>query len=274
MIKTYVYKPVRFFGIVFAITWVAWFLSAFFSYRKDGGLVYILLLIPGLVAPFVTALWMILTSKSAQLKQQFTERLFDFRLIKPISILPILMIMPATVTLSALLSLLFGQSGSQLQFAEGFSFSAGFVPVLLILVLAATFEELGWRSYAMDSLNVKQNYFVATLIFAVLWAFWHLPLFFIKGYYQNEIFLQNPLFGVNFFVSVIPLAFIISWLCRYNRGSILVAILFHFVINMSQEALQITQVTKCIETIVLSMIAAIIVFLNQKMFFGAERPTG
>ena len=76
---------------------------------------------------------------------------------------------------------------SQLQFAEGFSFSIGMAPSLLVLILAAIFEEVGWRGYGMDSLRKNKNYFTATLIFAGLWALWHLPLFFIQGTYQNEI---------------------------------------------------------------------------------------
>jgi hypothetical protein len=36
---------------------------------------------------------------------------------------------------------------------------------------------------------------------------------------------------------------------------------------MSQEALNITQATKSIETVVLILIASAIVLLNQKMFF-------
>ena len=146
-------------------------------------------------------------------------------------------------------------------------FSAGFLPVLLVLFLAASFEELGWRSYAMDSLNVKHSYFIATLIFALLWAFWHFPLFFIKGYYHYELAHANILFASNFMFSVFPMAFIISWICRKNSGSIIAAILFHFVINISQEALQMSQITKCIETGVLLVIAAVIVMFNKKMFF-------
>jgi membrane protease YdiL (CAAX protease family) len=270
MNQVYRYNPVKFFALTYVVTWVSWFLGAFFSYQEYGESIYILFMIPGLVAPFAIALWMILSSKSSWLKKRFTDRLFNLKRIKPVSIIPMIVLMPVVVVLSALISMQFGQPADQLQLAEGFSFSAGFIPVLLVLILAASFEELGWRSYAMDSLNAKFNYFTATLIFAGLWGGWHFPLFFINNYYQNEIVRMNILFGINFFVSTIPIAFIISWLCKLNRGSILIAILFHFFINICQEALQITQVTKCIETGVLFLVAAVIVLLNRKMFF--EKP--
>lgn len=267
-IKSYTYKPLKFFFLTFLVTWISWFLSAYFSYSDNKEYIYVILMMPGLIAPFVIALWMIFSSKNKNLKQSFIKKLFNLKLIKLSSIPAILFIMPVAVVISILISTLFGQSINQLQLAEKFSFSAGFLPVLLVLFLAASFEELGWRSYAMDSLSVKHNYFKATLIFAILWAFWHLPLFFIKGYYHNELIRANIIFGVNFMVSILPLAFIISWVCRKNSGSIMAAVLFHFIINISQEALQITQITKCIETIVLIIIAAIIVILNMEMFFN------
>lgn len=47
----------------------------------------------------------------------------------------------------------------------------------------------------------------------------------------------------------------------------LAAIAFHFIINLSQEAFEITQITKCIETFVLLLFATLIVLLNKDIFF-------
>ena len=268
MKKSHVYNPKKFFFLTFLLTWVSWFASAWFSFQPNGNSVYILLMLPGLVAPFTIALFMIYSSGDNNLKSGFTDKLFNIRLIKPSTIPVIFLIMPFALVVSILISILFGQPSDQLQLSEKFSFSAGFVPVLLVLFLAASFEELGWRSYAMDSLMVKNNYFRATCIFSILWALWHFPLFFIKDYYHYELIRTNIIFAVNFFVGIIPMAFIISYICRKNGGSILAAILFHFVINLSQEAMQVTQVTKCIESGVLIIIAGIIVALNKEMFFN------
>ena len=268
MTQNKLYKPVRFFLITFAITWISWFLAAYFSYQENGESIFVPFMIPGLVAPFLTALILILISGSKEMKKEFKAKLFDLRRINLRSLPAMFLLMPIVVVVSTLISITFGGSVSQLLFAEEFSFTAGMIPVLLILVLAASFEELGWRSYAMDSLSQNFNYFKSTLIFGLLWAAWHLPLFFIKDYYQNEIIRQNVLYGINFFVSVIPMAFIISWLCKLNKGNILIAILYHLSVNLTQEALQITQVTKCIETIVLVLVAAFIVYKNREMFFG------
>lgn len=272
MIKNYVYKPVHFYVIVFAITWVSWFIAAYLSYQEGAKITSMLVMIPGLIAPAVTALWMVLKSNSPRLKTITKERLFNLRLIKPISILPIVTILPVSLAVSALLSLLFGQPASQFRFTEGFPFSASYIPVFVIITLASILEELGWRGYAMDSINAKHNFFNTTLIFSLLWAAWHVPLFFINGYYHNVIMRENVIYGINFLVSVIPMAFIMSWLWKMNSRCIPTTILFHLVTNISMEALQVTQVTKCIVTLVLILIAVIVVMLNKEMFFETERP--
>jgi uncharacterized protein len=269
--QTSKYKPVRFFLATYLVTYISWFIAAFVSFRPGGESVFIIFLIPGLIAPFVVALWMIRSSKSKDLWEKFKDHLFNLRLIKFASFLPSLLIVPTAIVIAALLSILSGGDPTQLQFAEGFSFSIGMIPSLLVLILAASFEELGWRSYAMDSLHSRFSYFKATSIFSILWAFWHLPLFFINGTYQNMIAGENVWYAVNFMVSIVPMAFIISWICRLNRGSITAAILFHFFINMSQEALNITQATKCIESVVITVFAIIIVLLNQNMFFDRNQ---
>ena len=245
--STYQYNPLRYFSVTFLATFAFYFAGAYLSYHDDGSGRYMFLLLAGLLTPFVVALAMIFSSKDAALKKDFINRL--------------------VVLVSIVLDLPFGGSIEQFQLAEGFSFSTGFVPVLLLLMLAATFEELGWRGYAFDSLESRYTYFTASIIFSVLWSLWHLPLSFVQDSYQYEIFQENIWYGVNFYVSIIPLGVIISWICLKNRKSVLAAILFHFIINMSQEALAITQQTKAIETVVLTVVAVVIIIIDREMFF-------
>lgn len=176
--------------------------------------------------------------------------------------------MPVVVLLSIGISISFGGSTSQLQLAEEFSFSSGFIPVLLLLFLAAALEELGWRGYALDSLQSRYNYLKASLIFSLLWSLWHLPLLWVKDSYQYEIYHQNLWFAVNFFISIIPMGIIISWVCIKNKKSVLAAILFHFIINLSQEILAINQMTKCIETGILIVCCIIIIHNDKRLFFS------
>jgi hypothetical protein len=51
---------------------------------------------------------------------------------------------------------------------------------------------------------------------------------------------------------------------------VIAAIIFHFIINMSQEILEITQTTKCIQTVVLIIIVVVIATMEKEMFFSKD----
>lgn len=270
MISNYRYDPKAYFIRTFILTYILWLLGAYVSHQDDKSGLYLLFMLLGLMTPFLISVVMIMKSKNPAIKKDFFNRLINPRLIQ-MKMLPVfLLIMPLSVLISILLSLPFGGSISQFHFAQGFSFSTGIVPVLLLLILAASFEELGWRGYAFDSLQSRYNLFTASIIFSILWSFWHLPLIFVKNSYQYEIFQESIWFGMNFFVSIIPLGIIISWMCIKNRKSVMAAILFHFIVNISQEILAISKTTKCIETLVLTVVAAVIVVVDREMFFSSE----
>ncbi len=275
MISNYQYKPVFYFLMTFLSTYALWFAGAYVSFQEDISHLYMLLMLPGLMSPFLISAVMIGASDNSTLKKDFVNRLVNPKLIQPKMLPAFLFIIPLSVLVSIVISLLFGESISQFQLAEGFSFSSGFVPVLLLLLLAATFEELGWRGYAFDSLQSRYNYLTASIVFSLFWSLWHFPLIFVKDSYQYEIFHQNIWFGVNFFVSILPMGIIISWICIKNRKSVIAAIVFHFVINMSQEILEISQMTKCIQTVVLIIFAAMIITKDREIFFSkAQIPFG
>lgn len=274
MISKYNYKPGIYYLSTFIITYALWFAGAYVSFQDGGEGLYMLLMLPGLMAPFLISIAMIIRSKNVDLRRDFVNRLINLRLIQP-KILPVfILLMPLSVLASIFISLLFGGSMSQFQLAEGFSFSTGFVPVLLLLLLAAGFEELGWRGYAFDSLQSRHTYFKASLIFSVLWSLWHFPLLFVNNSYQYEIFHESFWYGLNFFVSIIPLGMIISWICIKNGKSIIAAIAFHFIVNMSQEILDISQTTKIIQTGLLLVVAAAIIVYDREMFFSREHLAG
>ena len=221
----------------------------------------------GFFSPFVTALGMLFSSKSTELKSNFHEKLLNLRLIKLWTIPVTILFMPAAAVISIVVShLFFGQSLGQLAIVKTSPFIAGMMPLQLLSFSAPLFEETGWRSYGVDSLRSSRTFFTATLIFGALWACWHCPLFFVNHYYHNTLLRTNPLFALNFIVSLFPVAIIINWLWYKNKGSILPAVMFHAIANL-QWLLQMGQIATCIETVVLIISAMIIVGFNKKMFF-------
>jgi hypothetical protein len=265
------YKPALFFLLAFLVTWTAWFTTAYLSYREGMQGFQDLFMLIGLCGPVIATLLMFHRSKSPALWRDYYDRIVNFRRIRPVFVPVMLFLFPAVVVLSILLSFPFGHSADQLALSLQFGFSAGFMPVLLILFLAPALEELGWRGYGMDSLLSRFNLFTATLWFALLWALWHLPLFFINHYYHNQL-LSNGLYFANFWASVVAMAFIINWLYQRNNRSVIACFLFHLSADLSMAIIPADQFTKCIVTVVLFGIAAAIVVADRKIFFAGPDP--
>ena len=95
-------------------------------------------------------------------------------------------------------------------------------------------EELGWRGYALPHLQGRFSAFTASIILAVIWAVWHLPLFVMKGTFQS----QYPFYI--FFLFTIGLTVVFSWVHNQTGGSVLMVTLFHGAVNTTAGLVQIT----------------------------------
>jgi membrane protease YdiL (CAAX protease family) len=58
---------------------------------------------------------------------------------------------------------------------------------MFTLVFGPLPEELAWRGYALDRLQMRWNALMSSLMLEGVWTVWHLPLFFIKGSYQHGL---------------------------------------------------------------------------------------
>jgi membrane protease YdiL (CAAX protease family) len=261
----YIYRPVRFYIIVFALTWAFWIPAAFVAeeYRMP-------LMLIGLFVPAATAVTTVMASKNAALKADLKAKLIGAFRVKPLVVVAAIVSFFGIIAVSILLSVLAGQSLFQFSFVEGFSFSIGGSSALLTIVLAALLEELGWRGYAEDAIASYCSWWKESVIFGIVWALWHMPLFLIEGTYHYNILQQSPLYMVNFFVSIMPLGFIITWVYVKNERSIFACMIFHFFVNLLQEKVAMTQTTKCVETLVLFAVAAIVVAANKELFFEKQ----
>ena len=265
------YRPVWFFVCVFVVTWSAWFAAAYCSHQHKSDEVIGVLMLLGLFGPAVAAF--LLSSGARVVRYDMLRRMFRFCHIRLRFWLVAVVLIPATIAVSIVLSPVIGQSLGQLQLSPGIGVMDG-SPLfsLVIIFLAPAIEELGWSSYGIDSLQDKcGNIFTAAVLFGVLWSLWHLPLFFIKGYYHYRLLAENPWFAVNFFISVVPLAVITNWLYFKNGRSIPLAIIFHVSAVLSSELFMVTNQTKCLVTLVCAVVAAVIVGKDTDFFF-ATRP--
>ena len=220
------------------------------------------------ISATVAALIMIYSTKIPFLIRDYWDRVFNVTRILPAWWLFIFLFIPVVNMSSLLISLLFGKSPLQLQFEQQF-LSNPLIFILTMFIYGPLPEELGWRGYGIDSLRSRLNLFNASLVLALIWSIWHIPLFFLEGSYQNQLLHYLPGL-IAFFVALIPTEIITDWIFYKNNRSTLSAILFHFSVNFSGELLQFDPFTKVIQAILLIAIAALIVVKDRKMFFTKE----
>src|SRR5215211_4092979 len=98
--------------------------------------------------------------------------------------------------------------------------------VFFIFPGSALGEEIGWRGYALPRLQYRRSALSASLILGVIWAFYHLPLFF-----TGQAF-RSPSLLVPFVVSGLALSVILTWVYNSTGGSLLLVVLLHATANL------------------------------------------
>ena len=260
--EKYQYKPVLFFALAYLFTWIFWIPAIYLPESISP-----LLMLVGLMAPAIVSTVFIMASGSDALKQDFKNKIIGFYKVKWLNVVWAVIVFAIVIACSIMLSLLFGQSLDQFSFTENFSFTGvGIAGAFITITVASIIEEVGWKGYCEDSIGNYMNWFWESMIFGVLWSLWHFPLIFIQGTYQAGL-MVNPLYVINFFVSGIPMGFVITWVYLESDRSILACMIFHFFVNFMQEKIALTPETKCLETIVIIMVTVIIVMVKKDMFF-------
>lgn len=261
-------RPFTFFFLCTAIPWAFWFISGYLSHREPftrtlewaTGVTSI----SGLLAPAFVALFFILPNK--ELREDFLGRMVNFRKIKPEYILITFFLMLVSILCAQGISLLFGYPVEQFSFRGSFTFTSSLFPVWFLLLAAPVLEELAWHSYGTDSLVSRFNLLIASLIFAVFWGLWHLPLSTIKGYYHSNLIESGLLYSINFLVSMLPFVIILNWIYYKTHRNVLLTIVFHITAVFFNEIFATHPMSKVIQTALLLILSAYLVFHDKELF--------
>jgi membrane protease YdiL (CAAX protease family) len=88
-------------------------------------------------------------------------------------------------------------------------------------------EEIGWRGYALPRLASRFGFRWASIILGVIWACWHLPLFFLPG--ADKYYQSFPVWTLQ----VVALSVAITLLYARTNGSLLLTMLMHSAVNQT-----------------------------------------
>jgi hypothetical protein len=112
-------------------------------------------------------------------------------------------------------------------------------------------EEFGWRGYLLDPLQERLTPFGGGLAVGLVWAVWHLPLFYIPS---ATIYYRNLFLG--FAVSITLLSVLMTWVYNSTNGSLLPALLMHTSWNWAQGMFPILESDPASLTMVGLLVAA------------------
>jgi membrane protease YdiL (CAAX protease family) len=121
-------------------------------------------------------------------------------------------------------------------------------------------EELGWRGFLLPRLAERIGLGPASLVVGVVWASWHLPLFYVRG---GDLIGQSiPMFALA--VTALSVAF--ARLYGSTGGSLLLAMLMHAAVNNTAVLVSSSKPMGWLTVLALWIVAA--------YFFARLRPVG
>lgn len=262
---SFVASPLAFFGVTFLITWSFWLAAIALGISLDSGVGAVLLL-AGLAGPGVAGIGFTYLVYDEAGRRDFWERLRETSRIS-LKWFAVILLLPAVMSLvGAAVDLLLGGTGATWsEGVRGFAASPlALLPALFFATLPPFVEELGWRGYVLDRMQAKWSALTAGVLLGVVWALWHLPLFFVDGTYQAGLGVGTLEFW-SFMVGVVGLSGVFSWVFNNTSRSILAIIVLHGMVNFTGEIIALTPRADAIATVSwLGLVVVLAVVLGSK----------
>ncbi|SFR56910.1 CAAX protease self-immunity [Halogeometricum rufum] len=225
-------------AVAIAGTWAFWLPAIALGVRFDSALGLALLLV-GLTVPGVAGIAFVYLNYDERGRADFWNRVtqprrFGLRWLAVILLVPL-----AVSVLAGVVDLLLGGTGAT--WGEGVTefgvTPLAILPALFFATLPPILEELGWRGYALDRLQLNWSAFGASAILGVVWALWHLPLFFVEGSYQHDaVGFATTGFWL-FMAGIVALSFAFTWVYNNTERSILGIVVLHGWVNFTAEVI-------------------------------------
>ena len=215
--------PVAFFALIYAISAPFWIIGA---HMQNSGLPDNIPVtdIGATLSPAIAACILIYRENGRTGLKVFLGRVFDHhRASSRAWFLTAILLLPALYGITYFVMRAMGfPIPAELQI------SSSLLGALLIFLIAAMVEELGYSAYATDALQTRHSAFSTALLVGVPWAFWHLSSMLQMGQSWPLI-----VWGL---LATIAIRVITVWLYNNNNCSLLVVILAHAIGTTARSA--------------------------------------
>jgi hypothetical protein len=216
-------KPVlKFFLITYVVSWTffiaAGLISSKLSLALNGPLTLVFL--AGAIAPSLVAIWLTAESEGRTGLKALLNRTIAWQVSARWYLFAVSYFLIVKLGMAIVHRL---ATGTWPQFGE----EPWFIIVLAIFISTPlqAGEEIGWRGYALPRLAERFGLPTASIVLGVIWACWHLPLFFIAG--SDSAGESFPLY----LLAVTALSVAMAWLYWRSNRSLLLTMLMHAAVN-------------------------------------------
>lgn len=222
---------VAFFLLTYLVTWTSWFAAWVLSggrgatgYPQPG--LPVLLFYIGVFGPLLVAVWLTRRYEGTAGVRALLQRLVQW----DVGLRWYVFALTYTIAIKLSVALVhrlvtgawptFGSEPLYIMFAA---------IIGSMLIFSQSGEEVGWRGYALPRLATRFGLPGGSIILGVIWAVWHLPLFFIAG--TDTTGQSFPLY----LLQVTALSVAIAWLYANTSGSLFLTMLMHASINNTKD---------------------------------------
>ncbi len=210
-----------FFSLAFAWSWTCWLLAP--ALKAYSPAVAIGLTLAAGLGPSLAAVVVVGNSQGMAGLRRWLMRCIRWRVGWRVVLLAFTL-PPLFMGLAAAAHLAFGGELPLSPFSGHVLMAAA--SVLLMFFVGGPFgEEFGWRGYALPALQELWGWRVASLLLGLIWAAWHLPLFYIANAVQSNV----PM-GL-YALSVIASSVLFTWLFNRSEGSVVPVLILHTAVN-------------------------------------------
>src|SRR5688572_4237651 len=219
----------KYFFLTFLVSWTFFITVVILSNNNPetaSGLTVLhqALIFIGVIAPSLVALWLTSRSGIPGQTQNLLGRIGRWKVHLKWYFFAIGFLVVIKILVACLYKIF---TGSWPQFGQNLWY------IMLVAILFSTLvqagEEIGWRGFALPQMTTKFGLGLSTILLGIIWACWHLPLFFIKG---SSTYGQSfPLY----IIQVIAVSVILGWLYWRTRGSLLLVMIMHAAINNTKD---------------------------------------
>ena len=210
----------KFFSLTYAVTWTCFIAAAAVSDPAASTVPALAgfrgpLFLLGTFAPSLVALWVTSRAEGGAGTLALLRRLFEWRVAARWYVFAVGYMAAIKLAVALVYRI---ATGAWPRFGDEAWYIIMAATVLSTVLGGQAGEEIGWRGYALPRLAARFGLAPASVLLGLIWACWHLPLFFIPGVDKSG--QSFPVYALQ----VTALSVAMAWLYGHSNGSLL----YHF----------------------------------------------